>query len=466
MKQTSGNGALENRQTASLTDSLMWVHSVLKDMCMPLLMLLFLGACKETVPKTNGQSLEPVVLRQPAEYEEQSAVWLIWPPDDHLRKYSNEEVTLQVIEALAGRERLMITAANDSLLQRAKAKVPREYLERGWVQLMNIPSQEFWVRDMGPNFVQLVNGQKAIVDFGFNAWGYTDTQAMDDYTILMEKYDEALAQHLGLPLLQTEMISEGGNREVNGKGVLLVAKTVEQGRNPNMTLNQMEKEFKRLLGVEKTIWLEDGLVEDDHTFKGPKRLENGTMAYTAVTTNGHIDEFARFVNDSTILLAYVKPEDRIDAIGKENHRRLEENYHILKKATDHNGNPFNIVRMPLPELIIEEMAPGDTVYDYISTLSFENGWEFPRGDTIQVMAAASYLNFLITDEVVLGQKYHREGMDVSFAVRDGEAEEVLQQVFPDREILMINALSVNFGGGGLHCITMQEPLLNPLKPKK
>ncbi|MEM9936484.1 MAG: agmatine deiminase family protein, partial [Bacteroidota bacterium] len=82
---------------------------------------------------------------------------------------------------------------------------------------------------------------------------------------------------------------------------------------------------------------------------------------------------------------------------------------------------------------------------------------FPVGEPVQVIAAASYLNFLITNKVVLGQKYWKEGMDTAIKSRDEEVKAILQQLFPTREVLMLDALSVNYGGGGIHCITMQEP---------
>ena len=417
------------------------------------------SGCKQTAKNEAPVAEEIAVLRQPAEYDTQEAVWLIWPPVDHLTGYYNEKVTLDIVDALVQKEKVIVSAANDSLLARARTNIPDEYFQQGWVELVSIPSEEIWTRDMGPNFVELTNGQKAVVDFGFNAWGYTDSENMDDYTIRMEKFDERVAELRNLPLIQTDLISEGGNREVNGKGVLMVAEVVEKGRNPTMTLTKMEDEFHRVLGIEKVIWLKEGLVEDQHTFKGTLPLEDGMSAYTAVTTNGHIDEFARFVNDSTIVLASVKPEDRFDLIGSENHRRLEENYTILKNATDQHGKPFRIVRMPLPLLILEKMKPDDSVYDFISELTYEDGSVFPTGEEVTVIAAASYLNFLITDEVIIGQKYYSEGMDPAIEARDQEAAEILQQLFPQREIVMINALAVNFGGGGIHCITMNEPLI-------
>ncbi|QLE00716.1 agmatine deiminase family protein [Galbibacter sp. BG1] len=431
------------------------------------LAVLFLAAqlygCREKPKKEPSKSEEISVLRQPAEYESQEAIWLIWPPEDHLQKYSNEKVTLEIIEALVEHEKIIVSASNDRIFQRAKDNIPKKYLENNSVELLKIPSEELWVRDMGPNFVELTNGKKAIVDFGFNAWGYTDSNNMDDYTIRMEKYDAQIAKLQNLPIIKSKLISEGGNREVNGKGILMLTETVEKGRNPQMSIPEMEAEFKRTLGVEKVIWLQEGLKEDDHTFKGPIQLENGELAYTAVTTNGHIDEFARFINDSTILLASVKPEDLTDPIAAENHKRMEANYNILKNATDQNGNPFRIIRMPLPKLIVEEMKPGDAVYDFISELSYEDSTVFPKKKPVNVIAAASYLNFLIADHVVIAQKYYREGMDKEIEARDQEIKELLEELFPNRKIVMLDALAINFGGGGIHCITMNEPLLTPNK---
>jgi len=419
--------------------------------------LLFLFACQNTSPPPTTPVEEIIVARQPAEYDEQEAVWLMWSPVDHLADYSNEQVTLEIIDALIPHTPVVVTAANDELFAKAKNSLPATALESGQIELLKIPSEELWTRDMGPNFVQLTDGRKAIVDFNFDAWGYTPQEDMDDYTIRMEKYDEAVAKLRGLPVVSTEMYSEGGNREVNGEGVLMVVETVEKGRNPKTSKAEMEAEFLRVLGVQKVIWLKEGLYEDDHTFRGTIELENGDQAYTAVTTNGHIDEFARFVNDSTILLAEVPEEDLEDPVAQENQRRMKENFEILKKATDQNGEAFNIVRMPLPKLIIEEMKPSDSVYDFISTLDYEDGSHFPKGEKVKVIAAASYLNFLISDKVVLGQKYWREGWDESIKERDEQAKKILQEVFPNREIIMLDALAINYGGGGIHCITMQEP---------
>ena len=244
---------------------------------------------------------------------------------------------------------------------------------------------------------------------------------------------------------------------VNGKGTLITTESVEMGRNPTMTKKEMEAEYKRLLGIKKTIWLKQGLVEDDHTFLGPVTTVNRTKAYTVITTNGHIDEFARFVNDSTILLAQIDSTEFDDPIAFENHKRMEENFQILSTATDQDDDPFTIIRMPLAGTIFSTLSSGDYVYEYIKTLDYKDGTTFPSGGTVEVMAALSYLNFIITDEVVVGQTCWREGIPNQLKEKDEKATQIMQSVFPNRKIIMIDALAVNLGGGGVHCISMYQP---------
>ena len=403
----------------------------------------------------QGQKNSWTVKRQAAEFEELEAVWLIWPPTDHKKGGSVHDVTIAVIDTIISDVHVIVTCRNKELYNEAKEVLNRRFKESQNLTILEVPSVEIWIRDMGPTFIETSDCKQAIADFNFNAWGYTDT--LDTDTKTEEMYDVRVAELLKLPVVSSQMISEGGNREVNGKGTLIVTESVEQGRNPTMSKSQMEEEYKRLLGVKKIIWLKKGLHEDDHTFLGPITTSNEVKAYTVITTNGHIDEYARFVNDSTILLAQVDSSDFDDPIALENHKRMEENYRILLQETDQDGKHFTIVRMTLPKTVLSKMAPGDYVYDYIKTLDYQDGSTFPEGDTITVLAAASYLNFLITNSVVIGQKYWCEGMADEIKWRDEKAKIVLESVFPNRRIVMLDALAVNLGGGGIHCFSMQQP---------
>jgi len=409
------------------------------------------GAAKAAEP--------PPIARQPAEFEPQAAVWLIWPQVDHLIGYSNELVALRIIEAIGPHTPIKVAAANAKLASRARKLLPAAELASGHVEILEIPAVQFWVRDMGPAFVETSDGRLAVADFAFDSWGYGDPTDAD--VRVEEQFDRRVAAALDMPTVSSTMTSEGGDREVNGRGTLLAVEAVELGRNPGMNKSAIEAEFRRLLGVKSIIWLKQGLREDDHTYLGPIATQSGDRAYTAVTTNGHVDEFARFVGPNKILLAEVSPEDRDEPLGRENHARLEVNYAILQQAVDQDGRPFEIVRVPLPRPMFATMRPGDSVYDFISTLVYRDGSTFPAGQPIKVVAAASYLNFLVTNRVVVAPKYGGSG-DGAASARDAAVERILAETFPDRTIVMIDALAVNFGGGGIHCITMHQPLLRDI----
>jgi len=415
---------------------------------------LFLNNCAD--PSIPGAEVN--VDRQPAEFEMQQALWINWPHVEHKTGYSNEEVMIEVVEAVTQTgQRVEISAIDDQLKHRAMSLIETHVSNSDIVGFHTIPHYEWWIRDTGPTFVILESGEMAVVNFRFNAWGYTtpdDEEIFEDAVFAGE-----LGRYLNMPVIESDLISEGGNREVNGAGTLMLTAEVEEGRNPGWTRNEMESEFERVLGVSNVIWLERGIIDDQHTFLGPLMTHEGLEAYTVVTTNGHIDEFARFVDESTILLGYIPEEDlNDDPIAQENHRRMEQNFEILQNSTDQNGSPFNIIRMPLTRSLIYTMSLGDYVYDYISTLDYVDGHQFPVGEEIHVIAAASYLNFVITNGVIIGQKYWKEGLDPVIRERDREAEEVLRTAFPDREVVMIDAIPVNLGGGGLHCVTIHQPI--------
>ncbi len=413
-------------------------------------------AVKEEQPTNKMDSV--AVWQQPAEYEAQEALWLIWNPFDHKEGASNAAVVKELVTTVSKYQKVVLAVADSSAYKDAMAQLPQTLMDASNVQVVTIPSVQFWARDMGPSFVRLKNGELAVADFNFNSWGYAPVDDPDNQ--IEEAFDRLAAKHLKMPVVSSKMISEGGNREVNTNGVLLTVETVEKGRNPSMSRAEMEAEYARMLGVQKTIWLKEGLKEDEHTFLGPLETGEDFKAYTVVTTNGHVDEFARFVNDSTILLAAVDSVQLHsgDPIALENHRRLEENFEILKEATNTDGTRFHIVRFPMPDPIYSTMGPGDEVYEYIKTLDYsEAASNFPKGEEIRVIAAASYLNFIITNKLIMGQKYCTTDCSERARELDRKAESTLKRLFPKKEVVMIDALAVNLGGGGVHCISMHQP---------
>lgn len=404
----------------------------------------------------NAQQLAaPGKWRQSAEYEPTKAVWMLYPQITHKQGYSNFQVQLEMMHAIIPSADINYIVQNETIEQSVRKQIPEAWITNQQIRFFHLPYQEFWARDFGPVFITNENGEKALADFMFNIWGYSDTT--DVAAILDEKLDERIAFNLKLPVLSSHLVSEGGNREINSKGVLLVVEAVERQRNPHLNLLQMEVEYKRLLGAQKIIWLKQGVRDDDMSTMPPIEGPGGKKYYTMLTTNGHADEFARFVNDSTILLGWVPPADRSNDIEKQTGERMEINYQILCKATDTDGKAFNLVKMPMPYVYTTTLMPQDSVYKQLEWIQVFQHHNFPLGQQIDCVAAASYLNFVIVNDCVLVAKYWQKGLPKRVKKRDAEAIKILKSVFPGKAIIPINALAVNFGGGGMHCISMNEP---------
>ncbi|MCC5931864.1 MAG: agmatine deiminase family protein [Cyclobacteriaceae bacterium] len=403
-------------------------------------------SCQNNSPATHETKFV-----KPAEFETQREFWTAWPHDDHARGYSNTEVLLEMIMAVAPFQKVVLIVPNDSIKNHCYELFYELDIESDSLDLIEFPYEEFWVRDMGPVFVKDQHGMEALLDFGFNAWGYTPEGHQDDVL------DRRIANMLKLPVYQPGLTTESGNHEVNGKGTLILTKAVEMNRNPGISIKEIENIYKKYLGANNIIWIEHGLLEDRHSFEGPLPLGKGDSAYTVLTTGGHIDEFVRFVNDSTLMLAWPY-EDTVCYIQRENAVRLEAAYQILKHSQLEDGRPIQIIKVPLPPLIIIKMSPGDYVYDELRKLNYENGHVFPDGKSIKVIGAASYLNFVITNQVVLVPVYGNDDSPPSWHEKDQQVMEIFKSVFPGKLIIPINSLAVNLGGGGMHCITTYRPL--------
>ena len=388
----------------------------------------------------------------PAEFEPHRALWMAWPTYENKLGLPTEPLLIEIIRATEGRVAIELLAQDDGEAELIRARLAREAVPSDHVTLRSVPHGDIWMRDMGPIFLRGDRGGLRIADFGFNMWGYESADSPN--SLLEEAVDRRVADLLGHQVVKSPLISEGGSREFNGRGVMIAVEAVERQRNPDWTLEAMEAEFGRVLGVSKVIWLAEGMAEDELTFRG--RLPGDV--YTVITTGGHVDEFARFADPRTILLAEVTEEERrTDPIAAISHRRLEESHRRLSAATDLDGNPFRIVRVPVPDSLFATMRRGDGVFDYIRPLDYEDGSRIEPDDEITVIAAASYLNFQVTNGLVLAQKYWKPGGPESLRRKDEAALAILREAFPGREILPLDAMAVNLGGGGIHCVLQQEP---------
>ncbi len=214
--------------------------------------------------------------------------------------------------------------------------------------------------------------------------------------------DEEIPAHVsritGIEALKVPMVLEGGSIDVNGKGSVLTTESclLHPNRNPHLTKGQIEERLRQYLGVTNVLWLGEGIAGDD--------------------TNGHVDDLARFVApDTVVTIIEVNAAD-------ENYKALKENLSRLERMTDQDGNRLKIHALPLP-------AP----------VTFQ-GHRLP----------ASYANFYIGNGVIL--------LPVFGDPNDVMAVEVLQEAFPRRKIVPIDARDLVWGLGMFHCVTQQEPV--------
>lgn len=337
----------------------------------------------------------------PPEWSPQEAVWLSWPVNDP-RHWGGAKQTViwekfaEIAAAITRFETVRINAPADDHRRIADAcNRARAVPER--VELFDHPHNDVWCRDHGPLFVRRpADGEVAVTDWGFNAWGGKfPPWDLDD------AIPARIAAALQLRRFTGGMILEGGAIEVNGAGHLLTTEAVllNPNRNPALNRAEIEQLLRDGLGVREILWLRQGIEGDD--------------------TDGHIDDLARFVDERTII-ACVERDRR-----SPNHRVLEENLAKLRGFTGPGGRAFEVVEMPLPEAC---EVPG---------------WRLP-------VLPASYVNFLIVNGGVLVPTF-RQGRN------DDRALGLIRELFPGRQVVGIDCLDLVEEGGTLHCISQQQP---------
>lgn len=346
-----------------------------------------------------NSDLISLVCRMPAEWESHEATWVSWPHnEDHWPEGLDELRTIytQIIGELIHAEKVNVLVQDKETIRNIENKFVSEGFKMEKVSLHEVPTRDIWIRDYGPTFVGQQAGretQLAAVRWIFNAWGGKYEDLLGDDSV-----PEQLARILNVPTLNPGIILEGGSIDVNGQGFCLTTQQclLNPNRNKGLKKEQIESVLAKFLGVKKVQWLDEGLSGDD--------------------TDGHVDNIARLVGSHTIIAA-VEPNRR-----NENYAVLDHNLKSLRRASDSDGNKFQIVPLVMPDPITDG-----------------EGRSLP----------ATYVNFYIANDVVLipvfGQK------------KDREAISVLKSVFPEKRIVGIPCSVLVQGMGALHCMTQQQP---------
>lgn len=423
------------------------------------LLFLIIFSCKQ-------EQRDPTEFYMPGEFEPHEAVWFgTWYMGEGGEGYNR--VISEVMKAIDGHVPIKMAADSDSIQQMAKKQLDSLGVDTSKIQFFVMPGEAHWIRDHGAAFVVNRQGELGAVDFGWDAYGSLDWRVLRDSTLLdsleifkekirtgkRAKVDSLMAVATDAKWIKGNLTIEGGSIEVNGKGVLIQCEAVTLQRNPGWTKEELEEEFKRTLGVKKVIWLPQGLAEDEHI------LHFQLGKYVGYGTGGHTDEFVRFADDRTILLAWMdESEVEKHPLNKVNYERMSRNYEILKKERDQDGKPFKIIKIPLPyhqeRMIVVSDTLNDDVHHRLKSFSYEDQKKVSIGDTLTYVAASSYMNFLVTNGVVVTSSYAKDEASVK---REKEVEALFKQAFPGREIVFVDAMPLNWQGGGIHCSTQQEP---------
>lgn len=355
-----------------------------------------------TTPQADGFSM-------PAEWAAQQAVWMLWPyrPDNWRNQGLPAQQTFAQVAAAISAVTPVWMGVPAAHMEQARAIMPAA------VKLVSIESDDCWARDTGPTVVTHPSGECRGIDWGFNAWGGHQGGLYAPWNKDERVAQQMLAEH-GFARYQAPLILEGGSIHVDGEGTCLTTAEclLNPNRNPHLNKEQIEDYLRSYLNVSQFIWLDEGVYMDE--------------------TDGHIDNMCCFARPGEVILHWTDDEQ------DPQYPRSQAAYQVLSQAKDAQGRSLKIWKMPQPGPLYctEEEAQG-----------VEVGSGVPRraGERL----AGSYVNFLITNGRIV--------FPLLDPATDDQAAALLQEIFPEYEIVGVPAREILLGGGNIHCITQQIP---------
>lgn len=274
--------------------------------------------------------------------------------------------------------------------------VARRYLA-GSIDLLTAPLNDAWMRDIGPSFVIGDDGTLGAVNFVFNGWGDQEWAHWDKD----QHIGRFVAEAAGAVRIDSELTNEGGGIQVDGTGRVVLTETVQldPGRNPGWSKAGVEEELARTIGATSALWLPRGLARDHETFG----------------TRGHSDILAVFPHPDVLLM------HRQDAASHPDHAIAAANREAAERWISDTSAGIEILDLPAPEVLRDD----EGFVDY------------------------SYINHLVINGAVLACAFDDPA--------DDRAAGILREFYPGREVIGIDARPLFARGGGIHCITQQQP---------
>ena len=319
-------------------------------------------------------------------------MWLGYPShgelwEDNLEPAQAEVAALARALAGPGGERVRLMVCGDEALSSARARLDGA---RG-VEFVQAQFGDIWLRDTGPIFLSGEPDCQAVA-FDFNGWG--GKYVLEDDDVVAEQ----IAAAAGAPLTRRRFVLEGGALDHDGFGAAITTRQclLNPNRNPGWTEATAEAALGEALGVQRVLWLGDGLVNDH--------------------TDGHVDNLARFVAPGVIAcpVAFGRADPNAEI--------YDETARLLATMTGPRGAPLQVARIASPGYITDNDGK---------------------------IAPASHMNFIIANKAVIAPLYDEAS--------GGLALDALRSLFPERAVIGLSARAVLTGGGSFHCITQQEP---------
>jgi agmatine deiminase len=348
--------------------------------------------------------------RMPGEFEPHAGCWMLWPErasNWRLGAKPAQSTFASVATAIATSEPVTVGVSARNYVH-ARAMLPDV------VRVIELSSDDAWMRDVGPTFVVNKRGDVRGVDWVFNAWG-----GLNGGLYFPWDQDDLVARKVleveGRDRYRAPIILEGGAIHVDGEGTLLTTEEclLDPNRNPHLDKGQIEILLHEYLGVTSVVWLGKGVVDDE--------------------TNGHVDNLCCFARPGEVVLTWTDnkrdPQYRVSADA----------YERLMGSRDAQGRRFKVHKL---------VQPGPLHRSKIEArdIDVQDGVQ-PRvaGERL----AASYVNFYIGNSAIV--------MPLLDAKRDKLAAKQLQKIFPERRLIGVQAREILLGGGNVHCITQQVP---------
>lgn len=333
----------------------------------------------------------------PDEKSKHEGTWLQWPHEFTYGKEYKEEVEpiwIEMTSALSEGENVHIIAYDENQKNDIYDLLYDEGISMDKIDFYICPTDDVWARDTAPIFVYDNDKNIKIMDWGFNGWG-KKTPYKKDALIPSILSKELEMERIDL----NDVVLEGGAFELDGNGTFLSTRSavINKNRNPKLSEEEIEKYIEEYLGATNFIWL-DGVPGVD-------------------ITDFHIDGFAKFYDDSTII---TMNKDDLAEWGAS-----DKDIDKLMNAKNASGKPYKYEYLPISK----------------NDVALENGKKLGY--------KGSYANYYIGNTVVLVPNYNDPN--------DKIANDILQKLYPNRKVIGIDVRELYKNGGMIHCITQQQP---------